>query len=565
MLVLRFRSKDGMFRISANPSDDFVIVLEELLGKLDSADPQSIKISNNANGSEARSANSLCGNTVEQLGLKNGDMLFVKYESLAKANELTVAFSVSGKSTETVKIVPVSTTVTQLPVDDLLSKSDGLIKRGTSTYCKHGDKGMCEYCSPLPPWDATYQKEHSIKHMSFHARLKELNQQRNNKHSGLSYIAPLDEPNFNIDLTCHQGHHPYPKGICSKCQPSPITLQSQKFRMVDHVEYADSSILNKFIDSWRNSGTQRFGILYGSYEPFDKVPLGIKAMVEAVYEPPQLGEADGLSILSDEEEQATVDEIANSLGLYQVGVVFTDLTDSGKKDGSVLCKRHKETYFLSNLEILMAARSQISHPNKTTFSNSGNYLSKYITSVVSGGLKGEIEPKSYQVSVDAESLVRADILTGSTQPSQLYINENNDRRYVPDISYLQLNEYNLQVKTTAKPTLPVDFLLVSLTDSFPLEPKPFFTTPKPFTIENRGFMGESQDLDHLKKHLLGGESNGDILIDFHLIFALKKMSVLSPQEFGLLLSFAKSKDYTDYLHLIESPGWMTLLTILEHS
>ncbi len=58
--------------------------------------------------------------------------------------------------------------------------------------------------------------------------------------------------------------------ICSKCQPPVITLQQQGFRMVDHVEYADSTILNKFHDSWRTTGVQRFGILYGRYEQFDK-------------------------------------------------------------------------------------------------------------------------------------------------------------------------------------------------------------------------------------------------------------------------------------------------------
>ena len=67
------------------------------------------------------------------------------------------------------------------------------------------------------------------------------------KSSGGSYF-PFRPVDYSIDLTCNQGHKPYPNGICSKCQPSPITLQLQKFRMVDHLEFADSFILNDFIN-----------------------------------------------------------------------------------------------------------------------------------------------------------------------------------------------------------------------------------------------------------------------------------------------------------------------------
>ncbi|KAI5904443.1 Nuclear protein localization protein 4 [Candida parapsilosis] len=96
---------------------------------------------------------------------------------------------------------------------------------------------------------------------------------------------------------------PYPRGICSKCQPPPITLQLQKFRMIKHLEYTSHSILNDFINVWRVSGVQRFGYLYGRYEKFEKVPMGIKAVVE----PPQSDELDGVA-LSDWPYEQLVDE-----------------------------------------------------------------------------------------------------------------------------------------------------------------------------------------------------------------------------------------------------------------
>ncbi|KAK6198718.1 NPL4 family-domain-containing protein [Scheffersomyces amazonensis] len=569
------KSKDGMFRVPSEGGDDFLLVLEQLIPKLNNSgiSVNDIYVSDKPT-EKGQLANSLCGKSVNELGLKHGDLLFVSYESgdATTASNNTGQGSVTVNSMNHVSIKPISipssgplTSINQLPVDDYLEKQDGLIKRPLTRFCQHGAKGMCEYCSPLPPWDKEYHKKENIKHTSFHAYLKEINEVKNNKFNNSSYMAPLDEPNYKIDLNCSSGSHkPYPRGICSKCQPNAITLQLQKFRMVDHVEFAHSSIMDKFINVWRHTGVQRFGYLYGRYEPFEKVPLGIKAVVEAIYEPPQSGELDGITLLPWENE-AQVDEIAAKLGLYKVGVTFTDLTDSGLKDGTVLCKRHKDSYFLSNLEILMAGKFQINHPNKTKWSSSGQFSSKFVTCVISGGLKGQIEPRSYQVSIEAESLIKADIITGSTQPSQVYVNSNNDTRYVPDIKYSKLNEYGLEVKSDAKPTFPVEFLLVSLTDSFPLNPTPLFSADKSsFTIENREFMGELQNL-HTAYKYLNQDFDQESLLNFHFIIYLFKSNILGHDELETLIKYVVNKEYTDYLQLIESPGWMTLLTILEQS
>ncbi|KAK6459848.1 nuclear protein localization factor and ER translocation component [Scheffersomyces coipomensis] len=582
-IILRFRSKDGMFRISSNLNDDFLITLEQVLPilqqKSPSIDLQSISISDKPNV-KGQLANSLCGKSIQELGFKNGDLLFVSYEleeGAGDSSEVPAGAALSSSTTAAtnhhVSINPIQVpssgplkSIKQLPIDDELEKQDGLIKRPLTKFCQHGVKGMCEYCSPLPPWDKDYRKEQNIKHMSFHSYLKEIDQTKNNKFNNSSYIAPLDEPNFKINLHCPSGtHKPYPRGICSKCQPNAITLQLQKFRMVDHVEFSDSLIMNQFIDVWRHTGVQRFGYLYGRYEAFDKVPLGIKAVVEAIYEPPQHGELDGITLLPWDNE-AEVDAIANELGLYKVGITFTDLTDSGLKDGTVLCKRHKDSYFLSNLEILMASKFQIKYPNATKFSSSGQFSSKFVTCVISGGLQGQIEPRSYQVSIEGEALVKADIITGSTQPSQIYVNGTNETRYVPDIQYSKLNEYNLEIKTNAKPTFPVEFLLVSLTDSFPLNPQPLFNNEANsiFVIENREFMGDLQNLQTCSKYL-NSNFNQSSLFNFHFLVYLFKLNILGPHELKLLIKIVKDKDESDYIQLIESPGWMTLLTIVEQS
>ncbi len=46
-------------------------------------------------------------------------------------------------------------------------------------------------------------------------------------------------------------------------------------------------LVDRFIQAWRDTRNQRCGFLYGRYvlDPF--VPLGIRAVVAAIYEPPQ--------------------------------------------------------------------------------------------------------------------------------------------------------------------------------------------------------------------------------------------------------------------------------------
>lgn len=581
-MILRFRTKDGTFRFSAEGSDKFQVVVDQLLAKVD-CDVSTLTVSTEPKD-KGQNITELATRTVNDLQLKNGDMLFGHYlnpgtDSMSQVQSGTASISISNSPSESTSNlnsganssinIPSIASITpkaapkELEVDKLLDKQDGLISRKKSTFCRHGDRGMCEYCSPLPPWDKDYRTSNGIKHSSFYAHVKEINETKNNKNNATSYMAPLEEPSYAINKKCPSGHLPYPRGICSKCQPPVITLQQQKFRMVDHVEFLDANILNRFIDSWRLSGTQRFGFLYGSYEPYDKVPLGIKAKVEFIYEPPQSNELDGLTLLPWENE-SEIDELAGKFNLYKVGMIFSDLTDSGMKNGTVLCKRHKESYFLSNLEVLMAAKHQIKNPNPTKYSNSHKFSSRFVTCVVSGGLEGEIEPRSYQVSVNTEALVSADIITSSTQPSMMYINESNDKRYVPDVFYSKINEYGLEVKSNAKPAFPIDFLLVTLLDSMPLDPKPIFKS-NTFVIENREFLGDLQNFKSLYDQLNKDLGDGTVLFDFHLLAYLKSTDILQPQEFDMLIEFVTTGDQSYYSKLIESSGWMSLITILEQS
>lgn len=595
-MLLRLRSKLGIHRVSCEGNDNFGSVIEKWANQLRlNVDPDSVSVSTQPGVSKLMTE--IAHQGVESLGLRHGDMVTVEFKVLdteeknVSEKEMT-NMTVSASTTS----VPISSShnkgsirgkVKESALDIELEGETGLIPRSRSSLCRHGEKGMCEYCSPLPPWDKGYQDEHSIKHISFHAYLKQLDEVTNKKSSGSSYIPPLSEPNYEINLNCAGGHEPWPKGICSKCQPSAITLQQQSFRMVDHVEFQESELINQFIDSWRTTGMQRFGYLYGYYKRYDNVPLGIKAVVEAIWEPPQHDEQDGLTMDMDQvvKEVEDTDKLAREMGLERIGMIFTDLTDTGLGDGSVYCKRHKDSFFLSSLEVIMAAKHQLRHPNVSKFSETGLFSSRFVTCCISGNLNQEIDIATYQVSIEAEGLVEADLISGSTHPSQAYINETNDKRYVPEIFYTRKNEYNLTVKQNAKPAFPVDYLLVSLTHGFPKETDDdstttantttVFKTVAGFPWTNRQAMGQSQDYTELKRYVYKACTGNDLaelqakLSNFHFLLYLHSIEVLNQQEWSLLIRTVTAPTLHEatepLLNLINSPGWQTFVMILEQS
>jgi nuclear protein localization family protein 4 len=95
--------------------------------------------------------------------------------------------------------------------------------------------------------------------------------------------------------------------------------------MVDHVEIESAEIINSFMSHWRTTGAQRIGFLYGRYEPYEKVPLGIKAVVSAIYEPTQAELLDGVAIEPyPDPKEAVVDEVAAKLGLKRVSALVVE-------------------------------------------------------------------------------------------------------------------------------------------------------------------------------------------------------------------------------------------------
>lgn len=261
-------------------------------------------------------------------------------------------------------------------MDIELAKLDGRIERKRDEkLCRHAAGNRCVHCSSLEPYDESYLKEQKIKHLSFHSYLRKMK-------SGVDrgkFVA-LEDINCKIKSGCRD-HPPWPKGICSKCQPSAITLNRQIYRHVDNVMFENNGIVDEFINYWRNTGHQRMGFLYGCYEITTDVPLGIRARVCAIYEPPQESTKNSIKLL-DDPQSAEVDEMAQTIGLKKLGWIFTDLVEFN--NGKVKHLRGIDTFFLTAKECILSGHFQNLHPNPCSQSSNGFFGSKFVTICVTG-------------------------------------------------------------------------------------------------------------------------------------------------------------------------------------
>lgn len=113
------------------------------------------------------------------------------------------------------------------------------------------------------------------------------------------------------------------------------------------------------------------------------MPLGVKAIVEAIYEPPQENFQDGMQLQEDPNE-SNINAVAKLCGLEIVGMIYSDCVDDGTGEGKVLCKRHGESWFMSSSESIFCAKMQEKFKVKSRYSRGGVFGSRFVNVIVSG-------------------------------------------------------------------------------------------------------------------------------------------------------------------------------------
>lgn len=513
-MILRVQSKDGTRRIQAEPSYTLQRFLEKVISdfQLRTSDTFSLYRSPGLKDELTRLHLPM---QLQHIPLNHGDMLYLAEKKPSSAGAREPVAMVAGVQEEA--------------VDCALAARDGKINRQRDPQlCHHGSEAKCMNCAPLDPWDPRHLASFDppIKHLSFHCYLRRLT-------SGVDRgkFLNLEDLRCKIRENCLD-HPPWPAGICTKCQPSAVTLSRQPYRHVDNVMFDHPGIVDRFLDGWRLSGRQRAGLLLGQYTEYEDVPLGIRAVVSAVYEPPQESTRHSIELLEDP-HQLAMQELATHLGLQQVGWIFTDLEPEGK-DGKVAYKRSVHSHLLTAEECILAADLQNKHPNPCRHASSGYFGSKFTTLCVSGNEQHEVEIRGYQVSNQCMALVRDDCLVPTLDAKELgYIRESTPQQYVPDVFYKTRGEYGVDVTKEARP-LPLEYLIIELTTSSPRNPLPMLPGGKgpAFPVENRAAVGQPvQDFHTLSAYLASQQTSSFLcfMADFHLLFFLYTCDVAGIQ------------------------------------
>ena len=371
-------------------------------------------------------------------------------------------------------------------------------KSGLTEKCTHAPGQKCLHCMKTPDYkgELKYKCQHgeggkcpncvgkgfieNAKHKSFDQYINERKEKCKGTHEMTSICIncmPPSQIEYKMKPNC-PNHPPYPEGVCNKCMPPNVILNRQVYRHVDYVSFMNAEEIEEFLKSWINGyfTKQKMAYLFGYYAKDPNYPNGVRAIVEALYEPPQLG--DETSVVPQPDADITiVDRISENLGLECIGWIFTALNEKG------IC--------LTSYDIRKAARYQ----EEYSFTHqSGCKISRFITCVVKPNDSGECSIEAYMVSDMCQALERDNIFDNLKDKKLMQVRKPKKNEMLPTVF--------MENKPTEK--FDPDFFIVNLGHGVPQSKKGMnilktYDFPVAARTE-KGIVTEQMIKDYFKKY-----------------------------------------------------------------
>ncbi|MCQ2819315.1 MAG: hypothetical protein MJ252_18785 [archaeon] len=339
--------------------------------------------------------------------------------------------------------------------------------------CQHGEGGKCPNC-------AGKEFISDAKHLSFDQYINDKRQKCKGTHEMTTLCINCMPPallNYKMKPNC-PNHPPYPEGVCNKCMPANVILNRQVYRHVDFVSFMNTEEINEFIKPWVEGfySVQRMAYLFGYYAKDPNYPDGVRLIVEALFEPKQMGDHISVEPMCDDNTEY-VDKITEALGLDCVGWIFTSTSE-------------KEVA-LTSYDIRKAAKYQEEYPYEHS---TGCKISRFVTCAVKAKDTGECEIECYMVSDMCQAMERDGLFDNLKDPKKMQVRPAKKNEMLPTVF----------MENKATTSFDPDFFIVNIAHGAPADKKDQNILKNyDFPVENRqrnGVVTESMIKDYFKRH-----------------------------------------------------------------
>ena len=437
---------------------------------------------------------------VANLRLKEGDAIYVKNSDVK--SEFTNIDKSKGKCNHSENEVCINCVDRKRPkkVENKDSKGmkneDFLKKSGLTEKCRHPAGQKCLYCMPKidPKEEIKGKCNHgpggecpncvdknlisNAKHISFDQYINDKKQQCKGTHESSSVCIncmPPAQLSYKKKKNCP--NHP-PEMCCNKCMPPNAILNRQTYRHVDYVSFMNKEELDQFLQPWMKGffQTQRMAYLFGYYAKDPNYRDGVRAVVETLYEPPQIGDQTSVAPQPDQ-NVFLIDRLTKELSLECVGWIFTSIKE--------------ENVALTSYDIRKAAKLQQAY----TFTHpSGCQISRFVTCVARPNDKGECEIDTYMVSDMCQALERDHIFDELKDKKLMQVRKPKKGEILPTIY--------MEGKESSK--FDPDFFIVNVAHGVPSDKKnQNIIQTYDFPVDSRcpkGIVTQNMIKDYFKKY-----------------------------------------------------------------